>query len=79
MAEAAGVPASAEAVATVVRLRLDGIMTAAVAAKADAGLALRRLANEVAGELADANGGTGNDFDPDGFRARWWPWRNKES
>jgi len=64
VAEAAGVPVSAEAVATVVRLQLDGFMTAAVSAKADASLALRRLANEVAGELAD---GGRRDIDPDGF------------
>jgi aspartyl-tRNA(Asn)/glutamyl-tRNA(Gln) amidotransferase subunit B len=53
VATAAGVPASSEAVATVVRLGLDGLISAAVAANVDAGLALRRLANEVAGELAD--------------------------
>jgi aspartyl-tRNA(Asn)/glutamyl-tRNA(Gln) amidotransferase subunit B len=53
VAEATGPPVSSEAVATVVRLELDGFISAAVAAKADAGLALRRLANEVAGELAD--------------------------
>jgi Asp-tRNA(Asn)/Glu-tRNA(Gln) amidotransferase B subunit len=39
-------------------------MTAAVLAKADAALALRRLANEVAGELADSGR---KDLDPDGF------------
>jgi aspartyl-tRNA(Asn)/glutamyl-tRNA(Gln) amidotransferase subunit B len=64
VAEAAGVPVSSEAVATVVRLQLDGFMTAAVSAKADAALALRRLANEVAGELADSGR---RDIDPDGF------------
>ena len=64
MASAAGVPASSEAVATVVRLELDGLIGAAVMANADAGLALRRLANEVAGELAEAGGG---DIDRDGF------------
>jgi aspartyl-tRNA(Asn)/glutamyl-tRNA(Gln) amidotransferase subunit B len=64
VAEAAGVPVSSEAVATVVRLQLDGFMTAAVSAKADAALALRRLANEVAGELADSGR---RDLDPDGF------------
>jgi aspartyl-tRNA(Asn)/glutamyl-tRNA(Gln) amidotransferase subunit B len=53
VAEAAGLPASSEAVATVVRLGLEGLVDAAVQAKADAGLALRRLANEVAGELGD--------------------------
>jgi aspartyl-tRNA(Asn)/glutamyl-tRNA(Gln) amidotransferase subunit B len=64
VAEAAGVPVSSEAVATVVRLQLDGLITAAVSAKADAALALRRLANEVAGELADRGR---KDVDPDGF------------
>jgi aspartyl-tRNA(Asn)/glutamyl-tRNA(Gln) amidotransferase subunit B len=64
VAEATGVPVSAEAVSTVVRLELDGLIMATVAAKADAGLALRRLANEVAGELAD---GTTHHIDPDGF------------
>ena len=64
VAEAAGVPVSSEAVATVVRLQLDGFMTAAVSAKAEAALALRRLANEVAGELADSGR---RDIDPDGF------------
>jgi aspartyl-tRNA(Asn)/glutamyl-tRNA(Gln) amidotransferase subunit B len=67
VAAAAGVDASAEPVATVVRLGLDDIVAAAVVAKVDPGLALRRLANEVAGELADANGGTGNEFDTDSF------------
>jgi aspartyl-tRNA(Asn)/glutamyl-tRNA(Gln) amidotransferase subunit B len=64
VADAAGAPVSSEAVATVVRLQLDGFMTAAVSAKADAALALRRLANEVAGELADHGR---RDIDPDGF------------
>jgi len=54
VAEAAGAPPSSEAVATVVRLGLDGLVMAVVAAGADAALALRRLANEVAGELAAA-------------------------
>jgi aspartyl-tRNA(Asn)/glutamyl-tRNA(Gln) amidotransferase subunit B len=52
VAAAAGVPVSSEAVATVVRLGLDGLVAAAVEAGTDAALALRRLANEVAGELA---------------------------
>jgi aspartyl-tRNA(Asn)/glutamyl-tRNA(Gln) amidotransferase subunit B len=52
VAQAAGAPTSSEAVSTVVRLELDGLVRAAVDAGADAGLALRRLANEVAGELA---------------------------
>lgn len=56
VADAAGVAASSEAVSTVVRLGLEGLVGAAVDAKADAGLALRRLANEVAGELGDGGG-----------------------
>jgi aspartyl-tRNA(Asn)/glutamyl-tRNA(Gln) amidotransferase subunit B len=53
VAMAAGVAASSEAVATVVRLGLDDFVDATVSAGADSGLALRRLANEVAGELAE--------------------------
>ena len=64
VAAAAGVEASSEAVATVVRLGLDDLVTAAVVAKVDPGLALRRLANEVAGELADDNGRTGSEHRP---------------
>ena len=67
VAAAAGVDASAEAVATVVRLGLDEIVAAAVTAKVDPGLALRRLANEVAGELADADGPTDGNLDVDSF------------
>ena len=77
VAAAAGVEPSAEAVATVVRLGLDDIVLAALAAKVDPGLALRRLANEVAGELAEANGRTADErtanertadeLDPDAF------------
>jgi aspartyl-tRNA(Asn)/glutamyl-tRNA(Gln) amidotransferase subunit B len=69
VALASGAPASSEAVATVVRLGLDGLIAATVAAEADAGLALRRLANEVAGELAagePAEGG-GHNIEPGGF------------
>jgi aspartyl-tRNA(Asn)/glutamyl-tRNA(Gln) amidotransferase subunit B len=55
VAEAAGVPTSSEPVSTVVRLGLDAYVDAAGQAGADAGLALRRLANEVAGLL---DGGT---------------------
>jgi aspartyl-tRNA(Asn)/glutamyl-tRNA(Gln) amidotransferase subunit B len=51
VAEAAGVPASSEAVSTVVKLGLDGLVAAVARTGADAGLALRRLANEVAGLL----------------------------
>ena len=64
VANAAGVPASSEAVATVVRLELDGLIAAAVMSNADAGLALRRLANEVAGELAEGDNGA---LDPAAF------------
>jgi len=64
VAAAAGVPASAEAVATVVRLQLDSLVSAAAAAQVDANLALRRLANEVAGELADNDGAS---IDPSSF------------
>jgi aspartyl-tRNA(Asn)/glutamyl-tRNA(Gln) amidotransferase subunit B len=67
VAAAAGVEASSEAVATVVRLGLDDVVAAAVTAKVDPGLALRRLANEVAGELADADGRARREFDTDGF------------
>ncbi|HYA45054.1 MAG TPA: Asp-tRNA(Asn)/Glu-tRNA(Gln) amidotransferase subunit GatB, partial [Acidimicrobiales bacterium] len=62
VASAAGVPASSDAVTTVVRLELDGFVSAAVSAGANAGLALRRLANEVAAELP-----TGRRPDPDAF------------
>jgi len=64
VADAAGVPLSDEAVATVVSLGLDALVEATVAAGADAGLALRRLANEVAGQLSD---GEGHRLDPEGF------------
>ena len=67
VAAAAGVDVSSEPVATVVRLGLDDIVAAAVAAKVDPGLALRRLANEVAGELADADGGARDELDTDSF------------
>jgi aspartyl-tRNA(Asn)/glutamyl-tRNA(Gln) amidotransferase subunit B len=67
VAAAAGVEPSSEPVATVVRLGLDDVVAAAVTAKVDPGLALRRLANEVAGELADANDGEKREFDTDGF------------
>jgi aspartyl-tRNA(Asn)/glutamyl-tRNA(Gln) amidotransferase subunit B len=67
VAAAAGVEASAEPVATVVRLGLDDVVEAAVAANVDAGLALRRLANEVAGELADADARVASGFDVDSF------------
>ena len=64
VAEATGAPVSSEAVATVVRLELDSLIEATVAIKADAALALRRVANEVAGELSD---GGGHNIDPGAF------------
>ncbi|MGH9106105.1 MAG: Asp-tRNA(Asn)/Glu-tRNA(Gln) amidotransferase subunit GatB, partial [Acidimicrobiales bacterium] len=64
VAMAADVALSSEAVATVVRLELDDLVIAAAAAGADASLALRRVANEVVGELAA--GGT-REIDRDGF------------
>jgi aspartyl-tRNA(Asn)/glutamyl-tRNA(Gln) amidotransferase subunit B len=51
VAEASALPADSDAVVTVVRLDLDPYVTAAVDAGADAGLAVRRLANEVAADL----------------------------
>jgi aspartyl-tRNA(Asn)/glutamyl-tRNA(Gln) amidotransferase subunit B len=51
VARAAALAHDSDAVVTVVRLDLDRYVTAAVAAGADAGLAVRRLANEVASEV----------------------------
>jgi aspartyl-tRNA(Asn)/glutamyl-tRNA(Gln) amidotransferase subunit B len=51
IASAAGMPPDADAVVTVVRLGLDALVDAAVAAGVDANLAVRRLANEVAADL----------------------------
>ncbi len=51
VADAAGMAPESDAVATVVRLGLEPFVTATVAAGADAGLAVRRLANEVASEI----------------------------
>ena len=48
VAAAAGLSVDADAVVTVVRLDLDRFVDAVVAASGDAGLAVRRLANEVA-------------------------------
>lgn len=56
VAEAAGAPVSSEAVSTVVRLGLDDLVAAAVHAQVDPALAVRRLANEVAGQLAETPG-----------------------
>ncbi len=62
VAQAAGLPADADAVVTVVRLDLDPLVTATVAAAGDAGLAVKRLANEVAAGVAE-----GGRLDPDAF------------
>jgi aspartyl-tRNA(Asn)/glutamyl-tRNA(Gln) amidotransferase subunit B len=53
VAEAAGVAPDDQAVVTVVRLDLDGLVDAAIAAGTDVALAVKRLANEVAAS-ADA-------------------------
>ncbi len=55
VAAAAGMEPGSEAVATVVRLGLDRYVEAAVAAGADAALAVRRLANEVAAEAGSVD------------------------
>ncbi|HUB71988.1 MAG TPA: Asp-tRNA(Asn)/Glu-tRNA(Gln) amidotransferase subunit GatB [Acidimicrobiales bacterium] len=60
VAGATGAPLSSEAVATVVKLGLDDLVHAAVSEGADGALALRRLANEVAGEMAAAGGARGD-------------------
>ncbi len=62
VATASGLPADADAVVTVVRLDLDTYVVAAANAGADAALAVRRLANEVAGSVDG-----GHHLDPDGF------------
>ncbi len=62
VAGAAGLGPDADPVVTVVRLDLDPFVTAAVSADVDAGLAVKRLANEVAAELAG-----GAALDPDAF------------
>jgi aspartyl-tRNA(Asn)/glutamyl-tRNA(Gln) amidotransferase subunit B len=51
VASAAGLPPDSDAVVTVVRLDLDRYVDAVVAAGGDAGLAVRRLANEVAAQI----------------------------
>ncbi|MHB1533717.1 MAG: Asp-tRNA(Asn)/Glu-tRNA(Gln) amidotransferase subunit GatB [Acidimicrobiales bacterium] len=55
VAAAAGLPADAEAVVAVVRLDLDPLFEAAVGAGADGSVALKRLANEVAADIAAAS------------------------
>ncbi|HEX9546515.1 MAG TPA: Asp-tRNA(Asn)/Glu-tRNA(Gln) amidotransferase subunit GatB [Acidimicrobiales bacterium] len=62
VAAAAGLPADADGVVTVVRLDLDSFVMAAADVGADAALAVRRLANEVAAELDRAR-----HLDPDAF------------
>jgi aspartyl-tRNA(Asn)/glutamyl-tRNA(Gln) amidotransferase subunit B len=62
VAEAAGLSPDTDAVVTVVRLDLDPFVTATVAAKGDAALAVKRLANEVAAGVAE-----GGRLDPDAF------------
>ena len=62
VAAASGMAADADAVVTVVRLDLDSLVVAAVDVGADAGLAVKRLANEVAAELDPAR-----RLDPDAF------------
>lgn len=62
VAAASGAEPDSDAVVTVVRLELDGLLDAAVAAGADGSLALRRLANEVAADAARAG-----DLDPGAF------------
>jgi aspartyl-tRNA(Asn)/glutamyl-tRNA(Gln) amidotransferase subunit B len=51
VADAAGLPADADSVVTVVDLQLDAFVDACVEAGADAGLAVKRLANEVAAAM----------------------------
>jgi aspartyl-tRNA(Asn)/glutamyl-tRNA(Gln) amidotransferase subunit B len=62
VAAAAGLPADADGVVTVVRLDLDSFVMAAADVGADAALAVKRLANEVAAELDRAR-----HLDPDAF------------
>jgi aspartyl-tRNA(Asn)/glutamyl-tRNA(Gln) amidotransferase subunit B len=62
VARASGLPADSDAVVTVVRLDLDSFVVAAADARADAALAVRRLANEVAADVDAAR-----RLDPDAF------------
>jgi aspartyl-tRNA(Asn)/glutamyl-tRNA(Gln) amidotransferase subunit B len=62
VATAAGLPADADGVVTVVRLDLDSFVMAAADVGADAALAVKRLANEVASDLDRAR-----HLDPDAF------------
>ena len=62
VASAAGLAPDADAVVTVVRLDLDSLVMAAAGVGADVGLAVKRLANEVAAEMDGAH-----HLDPDAF------------
>ncbi len=62
VAVASGLDRDSDAVVTVVRLDLDSFVVAAVDVGADAALAVRRLANEVAAQLDG-----GRPLDPDAF------------
>ena len=62
VAALAAMSPDADAVVTVVRLDLDGFVVAAADAGADAGLAVKRLSNEVAASIDRAQ-----DLDPAGF------------
>jgi aspartyl-tRNA(Asn)/glutamyl-tRNA(Gln) amidotransferase subunit B len=62
VATAAGLATDADPVVTVVRLDLDSLLMAVVDAGADAALAVKRLANEVAAEVEH-----GRRLDPDAF------------
>jgi aspartyl-tRNA(Asn)/glutamyl-tRNA(Gln) amidotransferase subunit B len=62
VATAAGMPPDSDAVVTIVHLDLDSMVMAAVDVGADAALAVKRLANEVAAEIDNAR-----RLDPDSF------------
>jgi aspartyl-tRNA(Asn)/glutamyl-tRNA(Gln) amidotransferase subunit B len=62
VAALAGLSPSSDGVVTVVHLDLDGFVTAAADAGADAGLAVKRLSNEVAANIDRAQ-----DLDPGAF------------
>jgi aspartyl-tRNA(Asn)/glutamyl-tRNA(Gln) amidotransferase subunit B len=64
VAAASGMAPDSDPVVTVVRLDLDPLLNAAVAAGADGELAVKRLANEVAASLEQAAG-----LDPTSFAA----------
>jgi aspartyl-tRNA(Asn)/glutamyl-tRNA(Gln) amidotransferase subunit B len=62
VASAAGLAPDADSVVTIVRLDLDSFVMAAAGVGADVGLAVKRLANEVAAGLDDSR-----HLDPDAF------------